>query len=207
MDINIYDKITGMKTKHLAFCALAVVATACTTKQTTCETPNAGGLVLENLDTTVLPQNDFYQYACGGWMKLNPLTPEYARFGSFDKLAENNRTQLRGLIEGIAAQQHEQGTIEQKIGDLYNLAMDSVRRNKEGVEPLKPYWAKIDAVTDVKELSALLPELYMDGMGGMFIVYVDADAMNSNMNLVQTYQSGYGLGEKEYYIDTTSACK
>ena len=90
MDINIYDKITGMKTKHLAFCALAVVATACTTKQTTCETPNAGGLVLENLDTTVLPQNDFYQYACGGWMKLNPLTPEYARFGSFDKLAENN---------------------------------------------------------------------------------------------------------------------
>lgn len=202
MDINIYDKITGMKTKHLAFCALAVVATACTTKQTTCETPNAGGLVLENLDTTVLPQNDFYQYACGGWMKLNPLTPEYARFGSFDKLAENNRTQLRGLIEGIAAQQHEQGTIEQKIGDLYNLAMDSVRRNKEGVEPLKPYWAKIDAVTDVKELSALLPELYMDGMGGMFIVYVDADAMNSNMNLAQTYQSGYGLGEKEYYIDT-----
>ncbi len=193
-----------MKTKHIAFCALALAFCACTPKQSTEDCRKAGGLVLNNLDTTVLPQNDFYQYACGGWMKLNPLTAEYARFGSFDKLAEENRTQLQGLIEEISSQTQEPGSIGQKIADLYNLAMDSVRRNAEGAEPLLPVLSKIDAVNDKDAFSTLIPELYMDGVGLLFHVYVDADAMNSAVNLLQTYQGGYSLGEKEYYLDTDS---
>ena len=73
------------------------------------------------LDTTAVQGADFYQYACGGWMKKHPLTNEYSRFGSFDMLAENNREQLKGLIVEIAAGQNAQGTIGQKIGDIYKI--------------------------------------------------------------------------------------
>jgi len=97
------------------------------------------GIRIENLDKTADPAVDFYQYACGGWMKTHPLTGEYSRFGSFDMLAENNREQLKSLIEEIAGRKNEPGTVAQKIGDLYNLAMDSTRRNAEGVAPLKPW--------------------------------------------------------------------
>ena len=194
-----------MKTKHIALCALALAVSACTHKPANQERPTAGGLVLENLDPTIQPQEDFYQYACGGWMEINPLTEEYARFGSFDKLGEENRKQLQGLIEEIASQPQEAGSIGQKIADLYNLAMDSVRRNAEGAAPLQPVLDKIDAVNDKAAFSTLIPDLYMDGVGLLFHVFVDADAMNSAMNMLQTYQSGYALGEKEYYLDNDSA--
>ena len=95
------------------------------------------GIKMENLDTTAAVGTDFYQYACGGWMKNNPLSGEYSRFGSFDKLAEDNREQIKGLIAELASKEQEQGTVAQKIADVYNLALDSVRRNQEGVAPLK----------------------------------------------------------------------
>ena len=193
-----------MKTKHILFCALALALSACGHKQNQSEKAIAGGLRLENLDPETLPQNDFYQYACGGWMVLNPLTEEYSRFGSFDKLGEESRQQLQGLIEEIATQPQTPGSIGQKIADLYNLAMDSTRRNAEGASPLMPVLSKIDAVNDKAAFSQLIPELYMDGVGLLFHVYVDADAMNSSVNLLQTHQAGYSLGEKEYYFDTDS---
>ena len=105
--------------------------TACTKQQTT-------GIHLENLDTTVVAQNDFYQFACGGWMKNNPLPNENSRFGSFDKLGLQNLEQVNGLIADIAAKQHPMGSIPQKIGDVYNLSMDIERRNAEGIAPVLP---------------------------------------------------------------------
>lgn len=187
-----------MNIKHLSIIALALVMTACSKKVT-----QTTGIDLTNLDTTAIPQNDFYQFACGGWMEKHPLTAEYSRFGSFDKLAEDNRKQLNGLIEELAQQPNKtQGSIEQKIGDLYNLAMDSARLNAEGYQPIQATLAKIGALTDKAQLATLLPELYLNGEGGSFFyVYVDADAKNSSMNLLQTYQGGYALGEREYYLD------
>lgn len=187
-----------MNIKHLSIIALALVMTACSKKVT-----QTTGIDLTNLDTTAVPQNDFYQFACGGWMEKHPLTAEYSRFGSFDKLAEDNRKQLNGLIEELAQQPNKtQGSIEQKIGDLYNLAMDSARLNAEGCQPIQATLGKIGALTDKAQLATLLPELYMNGEGGrLFYVYVDADAKNSSMNLLQTYQGGYALGEREYYLD------
>ncbi len=88
------------------------------------------GIRSENLDTTAIAGDDFYQFATGGWQKLNPISDEYSRFGSFDKLAEDNREQLKALILEIANKTHKKGTIEQKIADLFNLAMDSVKLNK-----------------------------------------------------------------------------
>ena len=112
--------------KYLPILAICCMATGCNSKK---EAVLTSGIDLANLDTTALPGTSFYQYACGGWMKNHPLTDEYSRFGSFDMLAENNRQQLRGLIEGLAAEKHEAGSIAQKVGELYNIAMDSVKLN------------------------------------------------------------------------------
>ena len=167
------------------------MAVSCNKQQTT-------GIDLNNLDTTAVAQNDFYQYACGGWMENNPLTAEYSRFGSFDKLAENNRKQLNELIGEIASSQHKSGSIEQKIGDIYNLAMDTARRDAEGISTLKPELDAIAAISDRSSLSRLLGESMTYGIWGM---YVDADEMNSSMNILKTYQGGFTLGQKEYYLD------
>ena len=189
-----------MKTKTLATLAVAALATvACTNKSM------ESGIRPENLDTTAIAGDDFYQYACGGWMKNNPLTGEYSRFGTFDKLAEDNREQLRTLIADIAAQENTAGTVAQKIGDLYNMAMDSVARNERGMEPIRPVMERIAALKNNKVVMPLVAELSRKGMGSFFHVYIDADIMDSKQNLVQIYQGGISLGEKEYYLDTDEA--
>lgn len=159
------------------------------------------GIDLTNLDTTAVQGADFYQYACGGWMKKHPLTNEYSRFGSFDMLAENNREQLKGLIVEIAAGQNAQGTIGQKIGDIYNLAMDSVKLNADGVTPIQADLEKIASVKDKSEIVPLMAELAHSGVFPYFSFYVGADIMDSKSNLFQLYQGGISLGEKEYYLD------
>ena len=180
---------------------MAALATVACTNNKTMES----GIRLENLDTTAVAGDDFYQYACGGWMKNNPLTGEYSRFGTFDKLAEDNKEQLRTLITGIAEKDNEPGTVAQKIGDLYNMAMDSVARNERGMEPIRPVMERIAALKSNKEVMPLVAELSRKGMGSFFHVYIDADIMDSKQNLVQIYQGGIALGEKEYYLDTDEA--
>ncbi len=184
-----------MKKIILSLAAITLMTTACTKQQST-------GIRPENLDTTAVAQNDFYQFACGGWMKNNPLTGEYSRFGSFDKLALNNLEQVNGLIQDIASNKYTEGTIEQKIGDIYNQAMDTATRNQQGIEPLRKTIDEIEGINDRSELSTLLGKSLEYGIWGM---YVDADAMNSSMNILNEYQGGFALGEKEYYFDTDSA--
>ena len=189
-----------MKKLIFTLSAVMLMTTACTNKQ-----EQTTGIDLANLDTTAVPQNDFYQFACGGWMANNPLTPEYARFGSFDKLGLTNLEQVNGLIREIAESQEsrdksrEMGSIEQKIGDLYNLAMDTARRDREGIAPVQHTLDEIAAITSREELSKHLGAA-MDYQ--LWAMYVDADAMNSSMNILNECQAGFALGEKEYYLDT-----
>ena len=190
-----------MKTKTLATLVIAAFATVACTNNKTMES----GIKLENLDTTAVAGDDFFRYACGGWMDSHPLTDEYSRFGSFDKLAEDNREQLRTLITGIAEAENAPGTVAQKIGDLYNMAMDSTARNERGIAPIQPVMDRIAALKKNSEVMPLVAELSRQGMGGFFHVYIDADIMNSKQNLVQLYQGGISLGEKEYYLDTDEA--
>ena len=181
-----------MKKTILFFATLALMTTACSNKQQTT------GIHMDNLDTTVIAQNDFYQYATGGWQANNPLTAEYSRFGSFDKLALQNLEQVNGLIQDIAAKKHSQGSIAQKIGDIYNLAMDTARRETEGIAPVQKTLDEIAAISSRDELSQVLGAA-MDYQ--LWAMYVDADALNSSMNILNEYQAGFSLGEKEYYLD------
>ncbi len=171
------------------------------------ESTLTSGIDRANLDTTALPGTDFYQFACGGWMKNHPLTGEYSRFGSFDMLAENNREQLRGLIEELAAGTHDAGTIAQKVGGLYNIAMDSVKLNADGATPIQTEMEQIAALKDKAEIYPLIARMQKIGISPFFYIYVAADDMNSSMNMVHTYQGGLGMGERDYYLEEDADTK
>ena len=190
-------------TKYLSFAAICLMTVGCSTGKQKAEL--TAGIKLANLDTTALPGNSFYQYACGGWVESHPLSPEYSRYGTLTELDENNRKQIQSLIEELAAAQHEAGSVAQKVGDLYRIAMDSVKLNQEGVTPLKADLEQIAALNDKKDVYALLANLRKQGVGAYLAVYVGADEMNSSMNAVQTYQSGLSMGERDYYLATDSS--
>ncbi len=187
-----------MNTKvYLSVVALALAVMACNGKK---DKQLSGGIDVSNLDKTAAPNADFYQYACGGWMKAHPLSDEYGRFGTMDLLRENNNTQMRGLIEEVANKQFEKGSVGQKISDLYKMAMDSTKLNKDGMTPIEPLLERIRAVKSNAELSALVAQMTREGLSPYFSVFVSADDMNSSMNIVQTYQGGLGLGNRDYYL-------
>lgn len=191
------------KKNYVAVATLAfAMLTSCAGQK---EAKSTSGINLANMDTTVSAGTDFFRYACGGWNDAHPLTAEYSRYGTFDELFENSQTQLRELIEGLAAQKNNQaGSAAQKIGDLYNMAMDSVTLNKQGVEPVKAMLDKIAGLKDKSEIVPMMTEMAHIGIGTYFHSYVYADPKNSSLNIFQMGQGGINLGEKEYYLDTDS---
>lgn len=161
----------------------------------------SSGIDKANMDLTAKPGTDFYQYATGGWTAAHPLTPEYSRYAQFDALAENNRKQLRELIEEMAAKQHKQGTLEQKIGSLYRLAMDSVRRNKEDYAPIKALLDEVQALNSRKAVQYEMAKLQSMGIPNFFSFGCDADLKDAKWNLMQVYQGGISMGERDYYLE------
>ncbi len=163
------------------------------------------GIRLENMNDSVAPGTDFYQYACGGWMKNNPLTAEYSRFGSFDVVAENNREQIRALIEELSAQDNARGSIAQKIGDLYKMKMDSVRQNEDGCKPILPDIEAIEALDSRAAIVSYMNKQQLYGGSHLIASGIGADMMNSDMNMVEIGQGGLTLGTKDYYISDDPA--
>ena len=191
------------KKNYVAVATLAfAMLTSCAGQK---EAKSTSGIDLANMDTTVSAGTDFFRYACGGWNDAHPLTAEYSRYGTFDELFENSQKQLRELIEGLAAQKNNQaGSAAQKIGDLYNMAMDSVTLNKQGAEPVKAMLDKIAGLKNKNEIVPMMTEMAHIGIGTYFHSYVYADPKNSSVNILQMGQGGINLGEKEYYLDTDS---
>lgn len=160
---------------------------------------------VKDMDLSVSPGEDFYLYANGGWKKNNPLKPEFARFGSFDVLRENNEIRLNELFAEMAKLSPEQGTVDQKIVDLYKQGLDSVRLNSEGGAPVKKYVDSIYTAAGKDELVKVLANQNKYGEGGFFSVGVSADLMNSKMQILYLAQSGLGMGNRDYYVDTANA--
>lgn len=187
------------KRKMFPFLAAGIVALAsCNTPQK--EVVKIVAINPANMDTTVAAGTDFYEYACGGWIKNNPLKPEYARFGTFDQLLENNQEQLRVLIEELSATPHEAGSVAGKIGALYAMGLDSTKLNADGVAPIKEELAAINALATKSDVSKMVATLHKEGMAPFFALFVDADEKNSAMNIVQLYQAGIGMGDRDYYL-------
>ena len=157
------------------------------------------------LDLSVAPGTDFNQYANGGWIKNNPLKAEYARFGSFDQLREDNVERLNGLFAEMSKLNPAKGSVDQKIVDLYKLGLDSTRLNAEGAEPVKDELRMIYSAADKKELVAVLAKLNLAGGGGFFGMGVDADLMDSNNQVLYLGQGGLGMGDRDYYVDAENA--
>lgn len=187
-----------MKVKHI----IPIVLFASAPMVASAQTQLKSGIDLANLDNSVRPADNFYQYACGGWMKNNPLPAAYSRFGSFDQLGQNNNKRVNDILTDLLKNTYPAGSTEQKLSDFYKLAMDSVRRNKEGVKPVMPLINEIESAKTVAALHSIQLKYALFNYGVPMGIGFGADEKNAKMNILNIYQGGLVLGQKEYYLDT-----
>ncbi len=163
------------------------------------------GISMNDLDKSVRPADDFYEYACGGWMKANPLPAAYSRYGSFDRLAEDNNKRINGILKELQENTYPAGSVEQKLSDLYKLAMDSVRREQDGLAPVMPLIKRLETAKTKEQLFAIQLDLMAYGNMEIFGAYIGADEKNAAQNILNFYQSGLTLGQKDYYLENDEA--
>jgi putative endopeptidase len=165
------------------------------------------GINMNDLNTSVRPADDFYEYACGGWMKANPLPAAYSRFGSFDRLAEDNNKRINGILKELLENSYPQGSVEQQLSDLYKLAMDSVRREKEGLTPVMGEIRALEAAKTKDQIFKIQLSMMPEGESEFFSAYIGADEKNATENILNINQSGLTLGQKDYYLENDAATK
>ena len=181
----------------MALTSMSLVASA--------QQPLRSGINLADLDQTVRPAEDFYEYACGGWMKNNPLPAAYSRFGSFDRLAEDNNKRINDILKELESNTYPQGSIEQKLSDYYKLAMDSARRERDGVYPVMQRIKKLEAAKTIEQLFDVQLEMAKMGDTQFYRAGMGADEKNASQNILSVYQGGITMGDKDYYLNTDEA--
>jgi putative endopeptidase len=166
------------------------------------------GVTRADMDLSVKPGDDFYEYAGGGWMKANPLSkhPEYSSYGVFNVLAEENENRLRDMFLELGKTEHKFGTVDQKVADLYKMAMDSTRLNSEGAQPMMEDLAKVKAFKK-KDLTASIAEQHLYMSNPFFAIGVETDLKNSDMNVMWLSAGTSGLPDRDYYLNTDADSK
>ncbi len=195
------------KMKRVLFSSIllsAMITSGCTQKKTTYA---QGGLDLSNIDTSALYGESFYKYATGGWQEANPIPDEHARYGSFDKLREENQVQIQSLIEELGKTDNPAGSNAQKVGDLYMMGLDSVKLNSDGATPIIPQLEEIAAAKGKKDIIRLMAKISRFASNPFFGFSVGPDDKNSGMNIAHIYQSGISMGDRDYYLSEDSHSK
>jgi predicted metalloendopeptidase len=159
------------------------------------------GLDPANFDPSVRPQDDFYEYAAGGWIKSHPAPPAYSRWGAFNEVDERNKTALHAILDRAAAAT-DRDRITQQAGDFYASGMDEAAIDVAGVEPLRPELARIAAIASTADLQATLARLHLLGINAGFGFGSEPDPKNSAMAIAGGEQGGLGLPERDYYLRT-----
>src|SRR5712692_7522717 len=164
------------------------------------DTPNSWGFDTANLDKTCKPCDDFYQFAMGGWMKSNPIPPEYSSWGTFTQLADKNQQNLRQILDEAVNAKAATGSNEQKIGDFYASCMDTAGIEAAGTKPLERELAAIADIKNLADLQAEAERLQSRGVGALFRFNSNQDAKDSTQVIGGAFQGGLGLPEREYYL-------
>ena len=189
--------------KRLTFIlATALMMTACANVDKQAGVP---AIDQNNFDESIVRNDDFYQWATGGWQEKNPLKPEYSRYGSFDVLRENNEIRINDLFNEMTKSEAEFGSVEQKISDLYKMGLDEERLNAEGAEPIRKALDYILSINSREELISKIANLHIDGIGAFFYSYPAADLEDSNMTILYMEQGGLGMGNRDYYTEAENA--
>ena len=196
-----------MMKKITMVAALAVAALAADAQAPATAQGAVHGVNKADMDMSVRPGDDFYQYAGGGWLKANPMKPEYSSYGVFNDLAETNRKQIRELFENLSKEKHAFGSVGQKVADLYNMAMDSVRLNKEGAAPLQKDLDKVKAFSKKADFTAFIADQHLYKGNPFFGIGVDTDLKNSDLNVMWLSAGTSGLPDRDYYLNTDADSK
>lgn len=196
-----------MMKKITMVAALAVAALAADAQAPAAAQGTVHGVNKADMDMSVRPGDDFYQYAGGGWLKANPMKPEYSSYGVFNDLAETNRKQIRELFENLSKEKHAFGSVGQKVADLYNMAMDSVRLNNEGAAPLQKDLDKVKAFSKKADFTAFIADQHLYMGNPFFGIGVDTDLKNSDLNVMWLSAGTSGLPDRDYYLNTDADSK
>ena len=184
--------------------ALALLSTILSCNNDKKETTKAD-VVAANIDSTVNPGTDFFDYANGGWIKKNPIPGEQSSWGIGNLVVEENLKRLREISEKAAASNAAKGSNDQKIGDFWSMAMDSAKIEADGLKPIQPYLDKINAISDVRTLVSAVAEFKKIGSSTLFGDFVSQDNKKSDEMAFSLWQGGLGLPEREYYFKNDSA--
>jgi putative endopeptidase len=158
-------------------------------------------ITLKDLDKTIRPQDDFFHFATGGWIRRNPIPAEKARWTTFDALAERSRKQLREIIESLSPnKRYPHGSNEQMVRDLWLSGMDKKRRNALGVAPLKPFLERVRAIQSREDLLPFISFAHRAGFNVLWSLYVGRDDKNSSRNILHLSQGGLSLPDRDYYL-------
>lgn len=180
--------------------ALGMLLVSCSSETSKKTTSTAAKAVdLKNMDLTVKPGDDFFQYTSGGWLRNNPVPDDKTQYGSFTVLADQNQKQLKALILEAAETDASKGSIAQKIGDFYNSGMDTTAIDALGMKPIQADIDKINAIKSKEEILPLVAEMQLSGINPVFYFFGSQDDQNSSMIIANFYQGGLGLPDRDYY--------